>query len=216
MQWAMASSISMPSLSKLNLRLFLTTRVRPRRFPVSATHLWQTAPVRRRPAEVGLTGIRRDYEEHSRQIYYVALRFLGESDPSGRRDPRCVLKAYRKLGEFQASSAMRTWLYRITINHRRNLLQTWHQRNMVSNADDSLWETAVAARRVPARTGNQGTWPTRIHKLLMVCRRNTAFVASCPDQQMSTGDCHVDGAKPRRRPRQITPRRKAFIASFQI
>src|SRR5882762_3105305 len=91
------------------------------------------------------------YEEHSRQIYYLALRFL--SDPTQAEDAThdVFLKAYRKLGEFRGESAMRTWLYRITINHCRNLLQTWHQRNMVSNADDSLWETAVAAVESPLR-----------------------------------------------------------------
>src|SRR5436189_3655661 len=91
------------------------------------------------------------YEEHSRHIYYLSLRFLG--DPAQAEDAThdVFLKAYRKLGEFRGESAMRTWLYRITINHCRNLLQTWHQRNMVSNADDSLWETAVAAAESPLR-----------------------------------------------------------------
>src|SRR3989454_12204947 len=91
------------------------------------------------------------YEEHSRQIYYLALRFLGDPTQAEDATHDVFLKAYRKLGEFRGESAMRTWLYRITINHCRNLLQTWHQRNMVSNADDSLWETAVAAAESPLR-----------------------------------------------------------------
>src|SRR5205823_793822 len=91
------------------------------------------------------------YEEHSRQIYYLALRFLG--DPTQAEDAAhdVFLKAYRKLGEFRGESAMRTWLYRITINHCKNLLQTWHQRHMVSNADDTLWDSAVASTENPLR-----------------------------------------------------------------
>src|SRR6266571_554738 len=84
------------------------------------------------------------YEEHSRQIYYLALRFLGDPTQAEDATHDVFLKAYRKLGEFRGDSAMRTWLYRITINHCKNLLQTWHQRNMVSNADDAIWEGAVA------------------------------------------------------------------------
>ena len=91
------------------------------------------------------------YEEHSRQIYYVALRFLGDPTQAEDATHDVFLKAYRKLGEFRGESAMRTWLYRITINHCKNLQQTWHQRNMVSNADNSLWETAVAAAESPLR-----------------------------------------------------------------
>src|SRR6266571_3470825 len=84
------------------------------------------------------------YEEHSRPIYYLALRFLGDPTQAEDATHDVFLKAYRKLSEFRGDSAMRTWLYRITINHCKNLLQTWHQRNMVSNADDAIWEGAVA------------------------------------------------------------------------
>src|SRR6266511_5053297 len=91
------------------------------------------------------------YEEHSRPVYYLALRFLG--DPAQAEDAThdVFLKAYRKLGEFRGDSAMRTWLYRITINHCKNLLQTWHQRHMVNNAEDSLWESAAAGTESPLR-----------------------------------------------------------------
>src|SRR6266511_1668923 len=91
------------------------------------------------------------YEEYSRPIYYLALRFL--SDPTQAEDAThdVFLKAYRKLGEFRGEAALRTWLYRITINHCRNLLQTWHRRNMVTNADDSVWETTVSATDNPLR-----------------------------------------------------------------
>ena len=85
------------------------------------------------------------YEEHSRQIYYLALRFLGDPTQAEDATHDVFLKAYRKLSEFRGDSAMRTWLYRITINHCKNLLQTWHQRNMVSNSDDAFWEGAVAS-----------------------------------------------------------------------
>src|SRR2546425_11550900 len=106
------------------------------------------------------------YEEHSRQIYYLALRFL--SDPTQAEDAThdVFLKAYRKLGEFRGDSAMRTWLYRITINHCKNLLQTWHQRNMVSNADDAIWEGAVASTENPLRVLEVKELGQRIQKTL--------------------------------------------------
>jgi len=91
------------------------------------------------------------YEAHSRQIYYLALRFLGDPTQAEDATHDVFLKAYRKLGEFRGDSAMRTWLYRITINHCKNLLQTWHQRNMLSNADDAIWEGAVASTENPLR-----------------------------------------------------------------
>lgn len=106
------------------------------------------------------------YEEYSRQIYYLALRFL--SDPTQAEDAThdVFLKAYRKLGEFRGEAALRTWLYRITINHCRNLLQTWHRRNMVSNADESVWETAVASCGNPLRVLETKELGQRIQRTL--------------------------------------------------
>lgn len=106
------------------------------------------------------------YEEHSRQIYYLALRFL--SDPTQAEDAThdVFLKAYRKLGEFRGDSAMRTWLYRITINHCRNLLQTWHRRNMINNADECVWESAVTSTDNPLRVLEIRELGQRIQKTL--------------------------------------------------
>lgn len=46
---------------------------------------------------------------------------------------------------------MRTWLYRIAINHCRNLQQAWHERHMMSNADEVIWETTAAKTDSPLR-----------------------------------------------------------------
>jgi len=91
------------------------------------------------------------YKEHSRQVYYLSLRLLG--DPAQAEDAAhdVFLKAFRKMDQFRGDANVRTWLYRITINHCQNLLQTWHRRNMVSNADDAVWETSPSAEESPLR-----------------------------------------------------------------
>lgn len=89
------------------------------------------------------------YEAHGRQIYYLALRFLG--DPALAEDAvhDVFLKAYRKFHEFRGEAAIRTWLYRIAVNHCQNLLQSWHRRHMVTVADDFLWDTVPATADNP-------------------------------------------------------------------
>ncbi len=91
------------------------------------------------------------YQEHSRAIYYLALRLL--SDPQKAEDAThdVFLKAYRKMNQFRGESSWRTWLYRITINHCRNLQQSWHDRHMFSNADEAVWESAPAKGDSPLR-----------------------------------------------------------------
>jgi RNA polymerase sigma-70 factor, ECF subfamily len=91
------------------------------------------------------------YEAHSQCIYYLALRLLG--DPTQAQDAThdVFLKAFRKLDTFRGEAGIRTWLYRITINHCQNLQQSWHARHMYSNADDAVWETAGTATEDPFR-----------------------------------------------------------------
>ncbi len=91
------------------------------------------------------------YEEHSRAIYYLALRLLGEPAKAEDAAHDVFLKAFRKIGQFRGESSYRTWLYRITINHCRNLQQSWNERHMLTNADEAVWETTAAKADSPLR-----------------------------------------------------------------
>ena len=91
------------------------------------------------------------YAEHNRAIYYLALRLLGDPQKAEDATHDVFLKAFRKMDQFRGESSWRTWLYRIAINHCRNLQQTWNERHMLSNADDAVWETAAARTDSPLR-----------------------------------------------------------------
>jgi RNA polymerase sigma-70 factor (ECF subfamily) len=99
----------------------------------------------------GEAGFGAVYREHVRAIYYLALRWLGDPTQAEDATHDVFLKAYRKFGEFRGDSAVRTWLYRITINHCRNLQQSWHARNLVMPADDSFLDQTVSASDSPLR-----------------------------------------------------------------
>ncbi len=92
------------------------------------------------------------YEEHSRAIFYLALRFL--SDPAQAEDAThdVFLKAFKSFKNFKGKSAVRTWLYRIAINHCQNVLRSWHHRHIQNNVDDALWNTTASTGDSPFRT----------------------------------------------------------------
>ncbi len=121
----------------------------------------QDAPVALAPAEFATL-----YTEHSRAIYYLALRFLGDPQKAEDATHDVFLKAFRKLEQFRGDASCRTWLYRIAINHCRNLLQTWHGRHVFSNADEAVWETAVAKTDSPLRVLETKELGQRIQKTL--------------------------------------------------
>lgn len=97
------------------------------------------------------TGFAVVYAEHARAIYYLALRFLGDPIQAEDATHDVFLKAFRHYDQFRGDAAVRTWLYRITINHCRNLQQSWHARTMVTCADETFWEQAAGASESPLR-----------------------------------------------------------------
>jgi len=118
------------------------------------------------PEKVGSPEFAEAYQAHSREIYYLTLRLLG--DPSQAEDAThdVFLRAYRKWDAFRGDASRRTWLYRIAINHCANLRQSWHNRHMVSNADESLWETAAAQTDSPLQILETKELGQRIQKTL--------------------------------------------------
>ena len=106
------------------------------------------------------------YQEHSRAVYYLALRFLGDPQKAEDVTHDVFLKVYRKLNDFRGDSSLRTWLYRITINHCANLRNSWHSRNLVINADDAIWETTASKSDSPLRALETKELGERIQKSL--------------------------------------------------
>ena len=106
------------------------------------------------------------YEAHAQGIYYLALRFLG--DPTRAEDVAhdVFLKAYRKMDQFRGDAAIKTWLYRITINHCQNLVRSWHNRHIVTNADEAIWEGAGTTSDNPLRVLEIKELGQRIQKTL--------------------------------------------------
>ncbi len=85
------------------------------------------------------------YTEHSKAIYYLALRFLGDSQKAEDATHDVFLKALRNLDKFRGDASARTWLYRIAINHCKNMRSAWHERNVSLRDDEGFFERLPAS-----------------------------------------------------------------------
>lgn len=106
------------------------------------------------------------YDEHSRAIYYLALRFLGDPQKAEDATHDVFLKAFRRMDQFRGEASVRTWLYRIAINHCQNLCQSWHNRHIQANSDDAIWENSAAKTDSPLRVLETKELGQRIQKTL--------------------------------------------------
>lgn len=91
------------------------------------------------------------YDQHSRAVFYLALRYLGDVPKAEDATHDVFLKAFRRLDQFRGDASVRTWLYRIAINHCNNLSQSWHNRHIHANSEDAIWEKSPAKSDSPFR-----------------------------------------------------------------
>ncbi len=87
------------------------------------------------PAEISAL-----YDAHSRAIYYLALRFLGDAQKAEDATHDVFLKALRNFKQFRGEASARTWLYRIAINHCKNVRAAWHDRHVFASSDNEFFE----------------------------------------------------------------------------
>ena len=157
------------------------------------------------------------YTEHSKAIYYLALRFLGDPQKAEDATHDVFLKAFRKIDQFRGEASWRTWLYRIAINHCRNLQLAWHDRHIFTNADDTLWESAAAKTDSPLRVLETKELGQRIQKALdALAEEYRLLLLLVADEQMSYEEVGaLTGQSPDAVRGKLHRARKAFAVLFQ-
>ena len=157
------------------------------------------------------------YEAHSRAIYYLALRMLGDPQKAEDATHDVFFKAFRKMDQFRGESSRRTWLYRIAINHCHNLRQAWHERHVFSNAEDALWDHTAAQGDSPLRVLEMKELGERIQKALAALPGEyRLLLLLVADEQLSyeqVGALTEQSADAVRG--KLHRARKAFAAQFQ-
>src|ERR1700733_14353767 len=103
------------------------------------------------PADWVSTEVATLYAGHTRSIYYLTLRFLGDPQKAEDATHDVFLKAFRKSDQFRGQASIRTWLYRIAINHCQSFSQSWNERQVHSKADEAMWDNLVAKTDSPLR-----------------------------------------------------------------
>jgi RNA polymerase sigma-70 factor, ECF subfamily len=62
------------------------------------------------------------YARYAEMVYNLALRLSGQADEAADLTQEIFLRIYRHLGGFSGRSALRTWIFRVALNHCRERL----------------------------------------------------------------------------------------------
>lgn len=126
------------------------------------------------------------YETHAKAIYYLVLRWLGDASKAEDATHDVFLKAFRNLADFRRESEIRTWLYRIAINHCKNLRSTWHQRNVTLTQTGEFAEGAAFDSATPLRVAEAKDLGRGIQQALDALPEEYRILLLCvADEEMS-------------------------------
>lgn len=74
----------------------------------------------------------KEIDSHMVYVYNIALRFLGAEDAKDAAQD-AIIRAYEAWEGFRGDSSISTWLYRITINHCKDILR---RRRMILSLEE--------------------------------------------------------------------------------
>jgi len=67
--------------------------------------------------------------EHQRMVVQLAVNLLGDRDEALDVSHEVFLRVFRTIHRFRCQSSLRTWIYRIAVNHARNRHRFWRRRH---------------------------------------------------------------------------------------
>lgn len=62
------------------------------------------------------------YADYERTVYNLALRMSGDPFDAADLTQEVFLRVYRHLGKFRGRSSLKTWIFRVALNHCRSRL----------------------------------------------------------------------------------------------
>lgn len=126
------------------------------------------------------------YEAHNKPIFYLCLRLLGNPTAAEDAAHDVFVKAWRNLGGFRGDAEVRTWLYRIALNHCSNLRSSWHARNVHTQSDELVFEQATGVADSPFREVEMSELGQRIqHTLDLLPEEYRTLLLLVADQELS-------------------------------
>ena len=66
------------------------------------------------------------YHRFDQMVYNLALRLSGDSDQAADLTQEIFLRVFRYIGQFRGGSSLKTWIFRIAVNHCRSCLGRKH------------------------------------------------------------------------------------------
>ncbi|QPC47877.1 sigma-70 family RNA polymerase sigma factor [Mangrovibacillus cuniculi] len=75
-------------------------------------------------------------DEHGQAILNLAYSYVKDVEIAKDLTQEIFIKTYQRIDQFQQKSSLKTWLWRIAINHCKDYVRSWNYRNVITTEDN--------------------------------------------------------------------------------
>lgn len=100
---------------------------------MSDLEMMDELPIRTKSDKQLLNEMMTDYGQAVQQLVYTYVKDYSMAEDLTQE---IFLKCYKKLHTFKQQSSIKTWMYRIAINHCKDYLKSWHYRHFVLDEEE--------------------------------------------------------------------------------
>jgi len=86
-------------------------------------------------------------DHYGQSILQLAFSYVGNRELAEDLTQEVFVKCYQKLDQYQKKSSLKTWLWRIAVNHCKDYLRSWHHNHVVIS-EERVKDTASREKEV--------------------------------------------------------------------
>lgn len=83
-------------------------------------------------------------QDYGQEIVQLMLQYVHQFSLAEDLAQEVFVKCYKALPTFQYNSSIKTWLWRIAINHAKDYLKSWYAKNVAVQQDDLFAKVPTA------------------------------------------------------------------------
>lgn len=70
-------------------------------------------------------------DEYGQSLLHLTYSYVGKREIAEDLTQEIFVKCYQKLEQYQKKSTLKSWIWRIAINHCKDYLRSWHHKHIV-------------------------------------------------------------------------------------
>jgi RNA polymerase sigma-70 factor, ECF subfamily len=70
-------------------------------------------------------------DEYGQSLLHLTYSYVGNREVAEDLTQEIFVKCYQKLEQYQKKSSLKSWIWRIAINHCKDYLRSWHHKHIV-------------------------------------------------------------------------------------